>query len=449
MTPAACMSCNFRSGRSIASMSQVDATGPTGRVLQISVSAGGVPKLPVERAWVGQLGLEGDAHTDRTVHGGPHRAVCLLGIEAIERMQSEGHPIEPGGAGENLTTAGIEWSLLPVGTRARIGAELELEIASSTTPCATQTGNFLDGRFSRMSIDLHPSDSRMYARVLHEGEVRPGDPITLLPPVAGSRAATENVLERLDRAEAKSALSAWRAAAAAGYDVRVLEDGDIAMAAAPDIGGPGFNHAVGFAQLPNLVSMATDFYDQHGCRGWLLTDSPPWPEATTWLTVGVFASEAADVPVVDVPAGFSLRRAGPADGPTVESIYAAAEATGIAHAAVNPWPAVYAALAEHPKRSILIAEQDGRAVGVASLHVHRQTGWLRGAAVLPDARGRGLQRALISGRVRLAEEMGCDLVGAWAELGKQSATNLERMNMRQIGVREHYIYDPVGAAEAR
>jgi len=168
----------------------------SGRVLQVNISGGGVPKLPVEAAWVSRLGVEGDAHRERTAHGGPHRAVCLFAVEAIERLQSEGHPVEPGSVGENLTTAGIEWSLLPIGTRARIGDELEIELASSTTPCATQRPNFLAGRFSRISIDLHPSDSRMYARVLVEGAIRAGDPIVILPPDPNSHAAEELSLGR-------------------------------------------------------------------------------------------------------------------------------------------------------------------------------------------------------------------------------------------------------------
>src|SRR4029078_2107424 len=94
------------------------------RVLQVNVSPGGLPKLPVDQAWVGRLGLDGDGHNAQTVHGGPYRAVCLCGIEAIERLQAEGHPVGAGGVGENLTTTGIEWSLLPVGTAVRIGAKV-------------------------------------------------------------------------------------------------------------------------------------------------------------------------------------------------------------------------------------------------------------------------------------------------------------------------------------
>jgi MOSC domain-containing protein YiiM len=196
-------------------------------VLQVSVSAGGVPKLPVAGAWIRRLGVDGDAHHEHTVHGGPHRAVCLFSIEAIERLQAEGHPVEPGSVGENLTTSGIEWSTLPVGTRARVGADAMLEIASSTTPCETQRPNFRDGRFSRINIALHPTDSRMYARVLEEGYVKPGDPIELLPPAPDSRAHIEALLARIDRPAKSSSLKLWAAARKAGFDVRVLDDGDI------------------------------------------------------------------------------------------------------------------------------------------------------------------------------------------------------------------------------
>jgi len=123
----------------------------TGRVLQVNVSAGGVPKLPVERAFVNRFGLEGDRHNDFTMHGGPHRAVCLFAMEVIERLQAEGHPIEPGGAGENLTTWGVEWSLLPIGSKVRVGSELELELASPTAPCA-----YPDREFQRRQFQPDP-----------------------------------------------------------------------------------------------------------------------------------------------------------------------------------------------------------------------------------------------------------------------------------------------------
>jgi MOSC domain-containing protein YiiM len=163
-----------------------------GRVLQVNISPGGVPKLPVDRAWIATDGLVGDAHRHRYVHGGPHRAVALLGIEAIERVQADGHPIEPGSVGENLTTVGIELSKLPVGTRLTIGNGAVLELSGPANPCDVIKGSFRNGKSGRISILVHPSDSRMYARVVVEGEVCPGDPITVTPPAEGSMAATSS-----------------------------------------------------------------------------------------------------------------------------------------------------------------------------------------------------------------------------------------------------------------
>src|SRR5215471_3567688 len=156
-----------------------------GRVFQVNLSPGGVPKLPVEEARIGQQGLEGDAHDHRYVHGGPHRAVCLLALEAIERVRADGHAIAPGAVGENLTTVGIEISTLPVGTLLAIGDEVVLEISHPANPCDVIKGVFTGGKSGRISILLHPTDSRMYARVLAEGVVRRGDAIRVSPPADG------------------------------------------------------------------------------------------------------------------------------------------------------------------------------------------------------------------------------------------------------------------------
>ena len=414
-----------------------------GRVVQVSISPGGVPKLPVERAWVGRFGLDGDGHSEPTVHGGPHRAVCLFALEVIERLQAEGHPITAGGAGENLTTEGVEWSLLPVGTRARIGATLELELSSSTTPCATQTANFRDGNFNRMLIDRHPADSRMYARVVTEGEVRPGDSISIMPPPDGSRAADEVLLRRLDRAETKSSVAAWRAARDAGFEIELFEDGELAMSAAPEIPGPAFNQASGLARLPNLLSLATDFYDRRGTTGYLWLEDPPWLDAEVSLVVDIFAAEAADVAQEEPADGVVIRRVGPDEAEAFTAVRSGnATAGGIARGGPNPWPAVYQQLARTNSRQLYLAELNGRPVANATLHISARTGWLRGALVAPEARGRGIQRAMITARVRAAMEAGCDLVGASAEPAEVSSANLQRMGLRRIGRRSSYIYEP-------
>lgn len=146
-----------------------------GRLFQISVAPkGGVPKLPVNEAFIHANGVAGDMQRNLKLHGGPLRAVCLFSLERIRALQVEGHPIRPGMTGENLTIEGLDWSLVGVGDRFVIG-EVELEVTQFTVPCRNITAAFADGRFSRMSEDKFPGWSRVYAKVLRQGLVRRND----------------------------------------------------------------------------------------------------------------------------------------------------------------------------------------------------------------------------------------------------------------------------------
>ena len=151
-----------------------------GRVVQVNISPGGVPKLPVQEVRVRRLGLDGDDHNDAADHGGPMRAVSLLAIEAIRRVAADGNPIAPGTTGENVTTEGIELGELAYGIRLVIGTELVIELTAPANPCRTIAHNFADGRFGRMSVKAHPLDTRVYASVVREGTIRPGDEIRVL-----------------------------------------------------------------------------------------------------------------------------------------------------------------------------------------------------------------------------------------------------------------------------
>ncbi len=150
------------------------------RIVQLSVSNGGVPKKAVESVRVTALGLEGDAHRNREHHGGPERAVCLFAMETIRALQAEGHPLVPGALGENVTLEGLDWSAVQPGARVRLGAEVVVEITRYTTPCFNIRPAFRDGDYSLVSQNRHPGRSRVYARVLETGTVRRGDPAQLL-----------------------------------------------------------------------------------------------------------------------------------------------------------------------------------------------------------------------------------------------------------------------------
>lgn len=146
---------------------------------QISVSGGGVPKRPVLEARVTVQGVEGDRQRNLKVHGGPDRAVCLYSLDVIAQLEDEGHSIEPGFSGENLTLAGMDWELVEPGIRLTIGPDVELEVMSYTAPCSHNAQWFHDGDYQRISQKRHPGWSRVYAKVLKEGVVRPGDQVAI------------------------------------------------------------------------------------------------------------------------------------------------------------------------------------------------------------------------------------------------------------------------------
>jgi MOSC domain-containing protein YiiM len=151
-----------------------------GRIVQLSVSPGGLPKRPVPRARVTPLGLEGDAHRNAELHGGPDRALCLFALERIEALRAEGHPVTPGALGENLTVSGIDWDAVGPGARFRVGEAVVIEVTRFTSPCVNIRPAFRGGEYARVSQKRHPGWSRVYARVVTPGEIQPGDPVVPL-----------------------------------------------------------------------------------------------------------------------------------------------------------------------------------------------------------------------------------------------------------------------------
>jgi len=104
----------------------------------------------------------------------------VYSLERIYALQKEGHPIDVGTAGENITVEGVGWDIVVPGVRLRVGDHVLLEVASFTKPCKTIRDSFIDGKFVRISEKLYPGWSRVYARVLTEGEIHFGDPIEVL-----------------------------------------------------------------------------------------------------------------------------------------------------------------------------------------------------------------------------------------------------------------------------
>jgi len=152
----------------------------SGRIIQINVSQGGVPKTSIPTARVTSDGIEGDRQKNLKYHGGPDRALCLWSLEVIQTLQQEGHPITPGSAGENLTLTGLAWPNLCPGTQLQLGSTLQVEITDYAAPCRQNMKWFADRKFSRISQKHHPGSSRLYGRVLTEGTIAPGDQVWVL-----------------------------------------------------------------------------------------------------------------------------------------------------------------------------------------------------------------------------------------------------------------------------
>ncbi len=150
-------------------------------IFQINASAGGVPKRPLCRADVNDLGLTGDKQTHTKVHGGPDRALCLYSLERILALQDEGHPIYPGSVGENITIAGLDWEAVVPGVRLHLGNVI-VEITSYASPCNLITASFADEDSSRIAHPKHPGWARAYGRVLQTGSIKISDVVTLEPP---------------------------------------------------------------------------------------------------------------------------------------------------------------------------------------------------------------------------------------------------------------------------
>lgn len=84
--------------------------------------------------------------------------------------------------------------------------------------------------------------------------------------------------------------------------------------------------------------------------------------------------------------------------------------------------------------AVLVAERDGRPVGFVELSIRgyaegcrtEQVGYVEGWYVAPDARGRGVGRALIEAGERWARSRGCSEMGSDAEIDNHAGDAAHR-----------------------
>ncbi len=109
------------------------------------------------------FGLEGDAHA-----GNWHRQVSLLSYERVKEFEQKGIQVEAGAFGENLLVSGIDFKMLPVGTKLRCQNVL-LEITQIGKECHSHCEIF-----HAVGDCIMPREG-VFARVLQGGIVKVGD----------------------------------------------------------------------------------------------------------------------------------------------------------------------------------------------------------------------------------------------------------------------------------
>lgn len=143
--------------------------GRTGTLVAISISAGGVPKHPLDEAVITPDGVLGDHHAHEK-HNRPDRAISLLDLETIHELNAEGFALDPGTAGENLTVEGLNLQELEPGTKLVIG-EVVLRLERLRKPCYVL--KTIDPRLE----DAMQGRCGSMASVIQEGTLRAGFPV--------------------------------------------------------------------------------------------------------------------------------------------------------------------------------------------------------------------------------------------------------------------------------
>jgi MOSC domain-containing protein YiiM len=158
-----------------------------GVVVQVSISAGGVPNHAIARGEVTPRGIAGDGWRHPQIHGIPKRAILLFTTEGIDEIRAMGYPVYAGALGENLTTRDLDRRALRIGQRFRCGTAV-IRLTEVRFPCHT-IGRYGKG-IQEAIYDLrvmrgdHSSPvwgmSGFYAAVVEPGAVSPGDAVGLL-----------------------------------------------------------------------------------------------------------------------------------------------------------------------------------------------------------------------------------------------------------------------------
>ncbi len=139
----------------------------------------GIYKEPVDgRLMLRKTNLDGDGQADLKNHGGEDKAVYAFAFDHYpywqDRLGRDG--FQYGQFGENFTVEGMLEVQVHIGDVFRVGA-VRVQVTQPRTPCYKLAHKMDESRFVKMFMERE--EVGFYLRVLDEGEVGAGDPITL------------------------------------------------------------------------------------------------------------------------------------------------------------------------------------------------------------------------------------------------------------------------------
>ena len=141
------------------------------KVVSVNISERkGTLKKPVSQIELKlRHGIVGDAHA-----GDWHRQISLLAEESVDTMRALSPiSLDAGVFAENINTVGIDLEHLPIGTHLRIG-ETEVEVTQIGKECHN------DCAIKKAVGKCVMPTEGIFAVVVKEGTVRPGDEIEIL-----------------------------------------------------------------------------------------------------------------------------------------------------------------------------------------------------------------------------------------------------------------------------
>jgi len=136
--------------------------------IAISTKKGTRKKQVLEADLIKNFGIKGDAHA------GPwHRQVSFLSSESIDSAKESGLDVTFGDFAENISTKGIDWKNIPIGTRVGLGDFVKVEITQIGKECHNKCAIYY-----KAGDCIMPREG-VFARVLTGGKIKCGDTVSL------------------------------------------------------------------------------------------------------------------------------------------------------------------------------------------------------------------------------------------------------------------------------